>query len=56
MIKLPAKCGRCAATLMDSLDIAVHLGRVGAKPFRRSILYPYSRRCKELATKRNIGH
>lgn len=51
MTTLPAKCRKCDLALIDSLDIAVHVGR-----FRTSLIYPYSKRCPKGATKRDIGN
>ena len=53
---LPARCRRCGLTLMDSLDIAVHVGRLGRTYFRGSLIYPYSKRCSKLARKKDIGN
>ena len=55
MTGLPARCRKCGLNLMDSLDIAVHIGRLGPRPFRKSLIYPYSKRCSMGATKRDIG-
>lgn len=52
---LPAKCKRCDQSLVDSLDIAVHIGRLGRRCFRSSYIYPYSKRCLKLARAKDIG-
>jgi hypothetical protein len=53
---LPARCRKCDLTLMDSLDIAVHIGRLGRRYFRSSLIYPCSKRCPKLARKKDIGN
>lgn len=53
---LPAKCKKCDLTLIDSLDIAVHIGRLGRTYFRTSLIYPYSKRCLKLARAKDIGN
>lgn len=51
-----AKCQKCGLGLIDSLDIAVHVGRLGRRYFRSSLIYPYSKRCLKLARARDIGN
>ena len=51
-----ARCRKCDQALIDSLDIAVHLGRLGRNYFRSSLIYPYSKRCSKLARKKDIGN
>jgi hypothetical protein len=40
------RCAKCLEWLMDSLDIAVHLGTM-----RRSLIYPKAQKCMKGATK-----
>ena len=49
-ISLPAKCKRCGRPLIDSLDIAVHIGRF------LSIIYSYDKRCPMGAKAEDIGN
>lgn len=46
---LPAKCKKCGQTLIDSLDIAVHLGF-------KSNIYFYSKKCSKGAREGDIGN
>ena len=56
MIRLPAKCKRCGRPLIDSLDIAVHIGGLGEQGFAYSLIYSYDKRCPLGAKAEDIGN